>query len=184
MIQIKVRPEPWSSLKRCWALQFCISGAWHHYARFYYINHYCFRYCYKNNKHLFLMQIIYFVTSKVRAADNSTQWENKHINCDCTILCDMQLSCSNSTVICPNEHQCTIICSETQSCKHINIISPQDETLFTLSFSGEQALSGVTYPIYPLTCEFDKQCAAMNVICPCFARCRIECAATQACSYV
>ena len=149
--------------------------------------------------HVVFSQVLFFRTSLqqmvVFDANMTNEWEHQSIHCDdnvpCAIICDMELSCLNSTVVCPNNHQCNIVCSAEKSCQQINISPPQNQTLFNLSFTGKASLWGVTYPMYvdnhqdlTLICNNSGQCQGMDIICPSAAKCTIQCITNGACTKV
>ena len=110
----------------------------------------------------------------------------------CTVNCTEYYSCIESTIDCPEHSQCDISCTASHSCKEITINPPENELLFSLIFTGHAALYGVTYPIYVvdeyspfnLTCGYNYQCFEMNIICPKYSYCNIDCIRYGACSNV
>ena len=100
-------------------------------------------------------------------------------------------SCNNSqTLTITIKHsQCDVSCTDTRTCENIIINPPQNESLFNLMFTGFGALYGVTYPIYAvddyapfnLSCDYYGQCRRMNIICPQYAQCNIDCIEKYAC---
>ena len=130
--------------------------------------------------------------------NRSTPFQHNKLICDpnlpCTIFCEIFEACYNSTIICPVNHQCNIICSGSNSCKRMDINSPQNHSLLNIKATGYNALSLFVYPPYPvddyidfqLNCgsQFQFQCYNMDVICPAYAKCTINCVGYFACGNV
>ena len=126
-------------------------------------------------------------------ANSQSQWEHGVITCNsnqpCTVICDENYSCRYSTITCPQQETCDILCNGLQSCREATINPPQDEALFNLTWTvGQQALYGVTYPLYPqddnssfsLYCG-ENQCRHMIINCPKYAKCNIACIGGWSC---
>ena len=112
----------------------------------------------------------------------------------CTLICDEEDSCTNSTINCPKYNQCDISCTGLwDPCEYLIINPPINESLFNLRIDGRRPLSGISLPIYPvddyspftLFCGLTiGHCSQTTIICPKYAACLVECSEKWACEDV
>ena len=141
--------------------------------------------------------IIFTIDLQDRNIANDS-FQNNDLICDpnlpCTIFCDFRHACYGAIIACPINHQCHIMCTDSNSCQEIEINSPQNHSLLNLEATGTNALLGFVYPPYAvddhldfeLNCgvQFQFTCRGMDVICPAYASCTINCIGYFACGFV
>ena len=128
-------------------------------------------------------EALYGVTYPIYPADDNSPFN---------LICGYYGQCAGMNITCPKYSHCNISCTANFSCRAITINPPQNESLFNLTFTGDGALYGVTYPTYAdddnstfnLTCDSYGLCYGIKIICPQYSQCNIDCISDNACAYV
>ena len=148
---------------------------------------------------LFVITSFSVITKAQRSAwiaTNQSQWENQFIDCDqnepCAIICGEESSCKSAIITCPANDTCTLACVSRTACARATIHPPIDPELFNFTWNGYGSLQNVEYPFYDLddyanftlNCNGNGKCSNLDLFCPKYAYCNLNCSAINACAGV